>query len=178
MRARGDDTGTMVSAGKDCQSHSMSFGVCSPQQVFGRCFVSVRILQDRLHRSIQYLSKRMRLYAASSSFLLLCYQIRSIEGQYGTLQAYVTPRIQPKTCQVRQYHIKPLSLHQRTHFIDHDRPMNTLTLTGQFSFAEVHSWVVFCLPEVPEKPPAGESAAFYFQNTFLDTQLECVYRDK
>ncbi|ERE90914.1 putative Bardet-Biedl syndrome 7 protein like protein [Cricetulus griseus] len=55
-------------------------------------------------------------------------------------------------------------------------PMNTLTLIGQFSFAEVHSWVVFCLPEVPEKPPAGESATFYFQNTFLDTQLECVYR--
>ena len=54
-----------------------------------------------------------------SSFVLN--QIRSIEGQYGTLQAYVTPRIQPKTCQVRQYHIKPLSLHQRTHFIDHDR---------------------------------------------------------
>ena len=54
--------------------------------------------------------------------------------------------------------------------------MNTLTLTGQFSFAEVHSWVVFCLPEVPEKPPAGECATFYFQNTFLDTQLECVYR--
>ncbi|XP_030781137.1 Bardet-Biedl syndrome 7 protein isoform X2 [Rhinopithecus roxellana] len=103
-------------------------------------------------------------------------KIRSIEGQYGTLQAYVTPRIQPKTCQVRQYHIKPLSLHQRTHFIDHDRPMNTLTLTGQFSFAEVHSWVVFCLPEVPEKPPAGECVTFYFQNTFLDTQLESIYR--
>lgn len=103
-------------------------------------------------------------------------EIRSIEGQYGTLQAYVTPRIQPKSCQVRQYQIKPLSLHQRTHFIDHGRPMNTLTLTGQFSFAEVHSWVVFCLPEVPEKPPAGECVTFYFQNTFLDTQLESVYR--
>ncbi|EPY84137.1 short transient receptor potential channel 3 [Camelus ferus] len=103
-------------------------------------------------------------------------EIRSIEGQYGTLQAYVTPRIQPKTCQVRQYLIKPLSLHQRTHSIDHDRPMNTLTLTGQFSFAELHSWVVFCLPEVPEKPPAGECVTFYFQNTFLDTQLESTYR--
>lgn len=56
------------------------------------------------------------------------------------------------------------------------RPMNTLTLTGQFSFAEVHSWVVFCLPEVPEKPPAGECVTFYFQNTFLDTQLESTYR--
>lgn len=54
--------------------------------------------------------------------------------------------------------------------------MNTLTLTGQFSFAELHSWVVFCLPEVPEKPPAGECVTFYFQNTFLDTQLESTYR--
>nr|XP_033794211.1 Bardet-Biedl syndrome 7 protein isoform X2 [Geotrypetes seraphini] len=103
-------------------------------------------------------------------------KIRSIEGQYGTLQAYITPRIQPKTCQVRQYQIKPLSLHQRTHSIDPDRPVNTLTLTGQFSFGEVHSWVVFCMPEVPEKTPVGESVTFYFQNTFLDTQLECTYR--
>ncbi|XP_007436383.1 Bardet-Biedl syndrome 7 protein, partial [Python bivittatus] len=102
--------------------------------------------------------------------------ILSIEGRYGTLQAYVTPRVQPKTCQVRQYQIKPLSLHQRTHCLDRDRPMNTLTLKGQFSFAEVHSWIVFCLPEVPEKTPVGESVSFYFQNTFLDTQLECTYR--
>ncbi|OBS70111.1 hypothetical protein A6R68_01350 [Neotoma lepida] len=115
-------------------------------------------------------------YRCQANTTRLELKIRSIEGQYGTLQAYVTPRIQPKTCQVRQYHIRPLSLHQRTHLIDHDRPMNTLTLIGQFSFAEVHSWVVFCLPEVPEKPPAGECATFYFQNTFLDTQLECIYR--
>ncbi|XP_032079429.1 Bardet-Biedl syndrome 7 protein isoform X1 [Thamnophis elegans] len=103
-------------------------------------------------------------------------KILSIEGRYGTLQAYVIPRVQPKTCQVRQYQIKPLSLHQRTHCLDHDRPMNTLTLKGQFSFAEVHSWIVFCLPEVPEKTPVGDSVSFYFQNTFLDTQLECTYR--
>lgn len=50
--------------------------------------------------------------------IILFIQIRSIEGQYGTLQAYITPRIQPKTCQVRQYSIKPLSLHQRTHVFD------------------------------------------------------------
>ncbi|XP_042652742.1 Bardet-Biedl syndrome 7 protein [Tyto alba] len=123
----------------------------------------------------------------NSNFLLATYRcqanttrlelkVRSIEGQYGTLQAYITPRIQPKTCQVHQYQIKPLSLHQRTHSIDHDRPMNTLTLKGQFSFAEIHSWVVFCLPEVPEKTPAGESITFYFQNTFLGTQLESTYR--
>ncbi|KAM4808655.1 BBSome complex member BBS7 isoform 1-T3 [Rhinophrynus dorsalis] len=115
-------------------------------------------------------------YRCQANTTRLELKIRSIEGQYGTLQAYITPRIQPKTCQVRQYQIKPLSLHQRTHVIDQNRPMNTLSLTGQFSFAEIHSWVVFCLPEVPEKTPVGENITFYFQNTFLDTQLECSYR--
>ncbi|XP_077433846.1 BBSome complex member BBS7 isoform X2 [Vanacampus margaritifer] len=114
-------------------------------------------------------------YRCQANTTRLELKVRSIEGQYGTLQAYVTHRLQPKTCQVRQYHIKPLSLHQRTHSIDQDRPMNRLSLVGQFSFAEIHSWVVFCLPEVPEKTPAGESVTFYFLNTFLGTQLHATY---
>ncbi|XP_030643563.1 BBSome complex member BBS7 [Chanos chanos] len=114
-------------------------------------------------------------YRCQANTTRLELKVRSIEGQYGTLQAYITPRLQPKTCQVRQYQIKPLSLHQRTHTIDQDRPMNTLSLVGQFSFAEIHSWVVFCLPEVPEKTPAGENITFFFQNTFLGTQLEATY---
>ncbi|KAA8588617.1 hypothetical protein FQN60_009962 [Etheostoma spectabile] len=114
-------------------------------------------------------------YRCQANTTRLELKVRSIEGQYGTLQAYITPRLQPKTCQVRQYQIKPLSLHQRTHSIDQERPMNRLSLVGQFSFAEIHSWVVFCLPEVPEKTPAGESITFYFHNTFLGTQLEATY---
>ncbi|XP_062281437.1 Bardet-Biedl syndrome 7 protein-like [Scomber scombrus] len=102
-------------------------------------------------------------------------KVRTIEGQYGTLQAYVTPRLQPRTCKVRQYQIKPLSLHQRTHSIDQERPMNRLSLVGQFSFAEIHSWVGLCLPEVPDKTPAGANITFYFHNTFLSTQLEATY---
>ncbi|XP_043917464.1 Bardet-Biedl syndrome 7 protein [Protopterus annectens] len=115
-------------------------------------------------------------YRCQANTTRLELKIRSIEGQYGTIQTYITPRLQPKTCQVRQYQIKPLSLHLRTHVIDRDRPMNTLTLTGQFSFAEIHSWVNFCLPEVPEKIPVGDNVTFYFENTFLGTELECTYR--
>jgi len=115
-------------------------------------------------------------YRCQASVTRLELKVRSIEGQYGTLQAYVTPRLQPKTCQVRQYPIKPLSLHQRTHFFDDSRPVNVLRLVGSFSAAEIHSWVVFCLPEVPERPPAGEAATFCFLSTFLDTQLECHYK--
>ncbi|KTG31528.1 hypothetical protein cypCar_00003754, partial [Cyprinus carpio] len=60
-------------------------------------------------------------YRCQANTTRLELKVRSIEGQYGTLQAYVTPRLQPKTCQVRQYQIKPLSLHQRTHVIDQER---------------------------------------------------------
>ncbi|XP_054846504.1 Bardet-Biedl syndrome 7 protein isoform X2 [Eublepharis macularius] len=60
-------------------------------------------------------------YRCQANTTRLELKILSIEGRYGTLQAYVTPRVQPKTCQVQQYQIKPLSLHQRTHCIDHDR---------------------------------------------------------
>ncbi|XP_047495998.1 Bardet-Biedl syndrome 7 protein homolog [Penaeus chinensis] len=122
----------------------------------------------------------------SGNFLLATYRcqanttrlevrIRTIEGQYGTLQAYITPRLQPKCCQVRQYRIKPLSLHSRIHSFDPNRPYNTLTLKGQFTLPEMHAWVVFCLPELPERTPSGERAEFTFVSTFLDTQLQCIY---
>ncbi|XP_046853164.1 Bardet-Biedl syndrome 7 protein homolog [Xenia sp. Carnegie-2017] len=114
-------------------------------------------------------------YRCQANTTRLELKIRSIEGQYGTLQAYITPRIQPKTCQVRQYSIKPLSLHQRVHSFNEENALNTLKLTGPFSLAEVHSWVCFCLPEVPERTPAGDRAQFHFLSTFLDTQLDCQY---
>ncbi|CAG0885755.1 unnamed protein product [Cyprideis torosa] len=48
-------------------------------------------------------------------------KIRTIEGQYGSIKVYIIPRIQPKTCQVRGYPIKPLSLHARAHTFDPNR---------------------------------------------------------
>jgi Bardet-Biedl syndrome 7 protein len=74
---------------------------------------------------------------------------------------------------VRSYLVKPLSLHQRIHDFDDTRPLNTLSLTGQFSLKEVHSWVCFALPEVPERTPIDDEVVFYFTSTFLDTLLEC-----
>nr|KAG5699637.1 hypothetical protein BaRGS_005085 [Batillaria attramentaria] len=115
-------------------------------------------------------------YRCQANTTRLELKIRSIEGQHGTLQVYITPRLQPKTCQLRCYPIKPLSLHQRTHAFDEDRPLNTLKLKGQFSLAEMHSWVCFSLPEVPERPPAGDVASFQFTSTFLNTELDCTYR--
>eukprot|EP00794_Sanderia_malayensis_P007541 gene7541-8378_t len=115
-------------------------------------------------------------YRCQANTTRLELKIRTIEGQHGIIQAYVTPRIQPKTCQVRQYQVKPLSLHQRTHVFDEDRPYNTLRLTGAFSLSEVHSWITMVLPEVPERTPAGDEVTFNFMSTFLETHLECNYK--
>ncbi|XP_014678211.1 PREDICTED: Bardet-Biedl syndrome 7 protein homolog [Priapulus caudatus] len=123
----------------------------------------------------------------NSNFLLATYRcqanttrlelkVRSIEGQYGTLRAYVTPRLQPKTCIVKTFAVKPLSLHRSAHAYDDARPTNTLRLDGQFSYAEMHAWIAACLPDVAERPGAGEAACLHFVSTFLDTQLECMYR--
>lgn len=103
-------------------------------------------------------------------------KVRSIEGQYGILQAYITPQMEPKSCQVRQYQIKPLSLHRRVHSFDDSRPYNVLKLTGSFSLGEAHSWMIYCLPDVPEQPFTEDANTLYFQSTFIDTQLECVYK--
>ncbi|KAK4887270.1 hypothetical protein RN001_003541 [Aquatica leii] len=125
--------------------------------------------------------------AVNNNFLLATYRcqvntnrlelkIRTIEGQYGTLQAYVTPIIQPKCCQVKQFEIKPLSMHLRVHTFDRKRPVNALTIKGQFSLAEIHSWVYQCIPEVPEKPQFTEATVLYFQSTFLGSLLECNFQ--
>lgn len=102
-------------------------------------------------------------------------KIRTIEGQYGVLQAYITPLLQPKCCQLRQYDIKPLSLHLRIYNFDETRPYNILRIKGSFSLAEIHSWIMQCLPEVPEKPNHTEKTIIYFQSTFLNTLLKCSY---
>jgi len=104
--------------------------------------------------------------------------IRTSEGRYGSLQAYVWPRISPKTARAASYPIKPLSLHTRLHEVGDESAlplMSILKITGTFSLPEVHSWVVACLPEVPARLQ-NESATFAFRNTFLDTLLLCAYQ--
>jgi hypothetical protein len=55
------------------------------------------------------------------------------------------------------------------------RPYNILTLKGAFSLGEIHTWVSFCLPEIPEKAPTGDKVTFTFISTFLETMLHCSY---
>lgn len=43
--------------------------------------------------------------------------------------------------------------------------VNTLTIQGSFSLADLLSWVGQCIPDVPEKAKEDE-VTFYFQSTF------------
>ncbi|CAF1147012.1 unnamed protein product [Rotaria sp. Silwood1] len=105
--------------------------------------------------------------------------VRTIEGHYGTLQLYITSKIQPRCSMLRRHTIKPLSLHQRsTISIDPNKPMNTMKITGSFSYAEIHSWIQFCLADVPERPPVDKENRLTYTNIFLQTQLECIYRQE
>ena len=109
-------------------------------------------------------------------FVLVRWQIRSIEGQYGTLQAYIVPRSEPKLTCVRKYNLTALSLHQRiSRPIEETRPFNTVTLKGTFGFADIHSWVSICLPSVPVRLQEGDRATMTYVSTFLGTQLECAF---
>lgn len=53
--------------------------------------------------------------------------------------------------------------------------MNTLSLKGNFSQGEMHSWISKCLPEVPERINSSEENVLIFKNVFLDTFLVCKY---
>jgi len=102
-------------------------------------------------------------------------KMRAVEGHFGTVQAFVIPRVAPKTSQICSYRIKPLCLQHRVQKVDEKRPMNELKITGQFSLAELHAWVVFCLPDIPARPPADE-VSYCFESVLMGTVLTARYK--
>ena len=84
--------------------------------------------------------------------------------------------MEPSSARLCQYQIKPLSLHQRFHSFDSSLPCNVLKITGPFSVSDAHTWLGFCLPDVPEVPPAGDIVTLQYKSSFTGTQLLCSYR--
>ncbi|XP_025075584.1 Bardet-Biedl syndrome 7 protein homolog [Pogonomyrmex barbatus] len=108
-------------------------------------------------------------------------RLRSIEGQPGTLQIYVTSQVQPKRCRKILVPIYALSLHVRQHE-DNDAmqssgPFNELKLNGNFTIAEMHAWLSLALPDVPERPHIREGeAVLVYISSFIGTVLKCKYK--
>lgn len=53
--------------------------------------------------------------------------------------------------------------------------MNSLSLKGNFSQGEMHSWISKCLPEVPERIDSNDENVLVFKNVFTETFLVCKY---
>lgn len=107
-------------------------------------------------------------------------RLRSIEGQPGTLQIYVTSQVQPKRCRKISVPIYALSLHVRQHEDDNTAssgPFNELKLNGNFTIAEMHAWLSLALPDVPERPHIHEGeAVLVYISSFIGTVLKCKYK--
>ncbi|XP_050436713.1 Bardet-Biedl syndrome 7 protein homolog isoform X2 [Adelges cooleyi] len=99
----------------------------------------------------------------------------SHEGDHGILTVYITPLLQPKSCQVCTFPIKPLLYHQRTYKENNYQPHSFLTLTGGFSLAEAHAWISNCFPGIPDKPAAQENVEYTFVSSLIGTILHCTY---
>ncbi|XP_012532713.1 Bardet-Biedl syndrome 7 protein homolog [Monomorium pharaonis] len=108
-------------------------------------------------------------------------RLRSIEGQPGTLQVYITSQVQPKRCRKISVPIYALSLHVRQHEDDNNTassgPFNELKLNGNFTIAEMHAWLSLALPDVPERPHVNEGEAILiYVSSFIGTVLKCKYK--
>ena len=100
-------------------------------------------------------------------------KVRTVEGQYGQMRIYIISRVTPKTCQLKVYPIKPLSLHMRGHssLAKQSEDKSRLEVTGNFDVHELHSWVFSALPEVPDKVSESEPITYTFKSTLSSTYL-------
>ncbi|KAG7400693.1 Bardet-Biedl syndrome 7 protein [Phytophthora boehmeriae] len=108
------------------------------------------------------------------------FQVRTIEGQFGHVEATVVANTQPRSAQTVKFFVKPLSLHHRVNELNEaeeaefQKPCNTLQLSGDFSLVQIHDWVSMCLPEVPGRLQSDEVTLRY-RNTFMGSLLVCRY---
>ncbi|KAI4482217.1 hypothetical protein M0804_008768 [Polistes exclamans] len=108
-------------------------------------------------------------------------KLRTIEGQPGTLQIYVTSQVQPKCCRRILVPIYALSSHKRQHIEDAETlaggPFNELRLSGNFTVAEMHAWLSLVLPDIPERPHLYDNEAILiYKSSFIGTILKCKYK--
>eukprot|EP00659_Diplonema_papillatum_P001564 gene1564-2346_t len=122
-------------------------------------------------------SKLLAIYRCTDQSSRVSLKVRTTEGQHGAIHAFIMPQLEPKTCQMTSYEVKPLSLHQRLNEIPElPAAVNTMRVDGSFQVHEMHSWVGACLPEVPSVMH-GDKASYFFSSTFQGTVLKVTYRN-
>ncbi|GMH36136.1 hypothetical protein BSKO_04004 [Bryopsis sp. KO-2023] len=107
-------------------------------------------------------------------------RFKAKEGKAGELQMLILPNVVPRICQTKVHKIKPLCLHRKLPAEPTDlssRPMGEVTLSGDFTLAEVHSWLGECLPDSPSRL-TEEQVTVWYENTISRSVLMCQYRAK
>ena len=107
--------------------------------------------------------------------------IRPVEGQFGTLQAFVIADLEPCTAQIVKFEVTPLSLHAKADAVEGfaERPLNSLTFSGSFSIRQMHEWMMMLFPNYTSHlPKDATSNSILFQNVFLGSGLSCEYEEK
>ncbi|KRZ03892.1 Bardet-Biedl syndrome 7 -like protein [Trichinella zimbabwensis] len=110
-------------------------------------------------------------YRCQANMVRFEVKIRTIEGKYGNLELYISPRMNPGVCQICNYLIKPLSLHRRTQTFNETRPQNCLSISGNFDIATAYAIMSFCLPGMSEHLSEESKITCYFVSCFIGTQL-------
>ena len=115
--------------------------------------------------------------------------VRSSEGDSGLLTVYVVPKQSTsaqgaRPCNKVQLALKPLHLHQKA-AIEAEQweamagQLSTLTLTGTFSLAEIHTWLSLCLPGLPPHVPPlqrDECLDLMYENVYTRSPLRVAYK--
>ncbi|DBB10076.1 hypothetical protein WJX82_004052 [Trebouxia sp. C0006] len=121
-------------------------------------------------------SLTLATYRCQESTNRVAIRMHVVEGQYGTVQAFVVPQTSPRVCKAAVHVIKPLCMHHRLNAWEGSVPMNELQITGNFDMADVHSWLASSLPDVPPRAPVGDSGVLFFQGAVYNSTLVCHYK--
>ncbi|KRX39462.1 Bardet-Biedl syndrome 7 -like protein, partial [Trichinella murrelli] len=154
---------------------------CSPSFAINDRFVlnseeTAYLLSVELPIAIDWILLRSKdalliTYRCQANMVRFEVKIRTIEGKYGNLELYISPRMNPGVCQICNYLIKPLSLHRRTQTFDDNRPQNCLRISGNFDIATAYAMMSFCLPGMSEHLSDESKITCYFVSCFIGTQL-------
>jgi len=107
--------------------------------------------------------------------------VRTVEGQFGTLQAFVIADLEPRSAQIVKFDVKPLSLHKKVSEIDDfdRRPLNSLVFSGKFTIRQMHEWMTMLFPNYTSHLPKNcDSHKIMFENVFLGSAVSCEYKEQ
>lgn len=133
----------------------------APVPMFGlavQADVPIRLLEDEGTAIVSHSppdivggSMCLATYRCQESVNRVEVHMEVVEGQYGTIQAFVIPAAPPKQVTIVTCKLKPLCLHCRVdHAPSSSTPLNELKVTGNFQKSEIHSWIQAAIPEVSE----------------------------